>query len=67
MIVIDKNTFVSLNALANHFNLPDSYLKQLANRSLIPFLKVNGRLRFNFEAVEKALADIAAKGSGGDE
>jgi hypothetical protein len=66
MIVIDKNTFVSLNALANHFNLPDSYLKQLANRSLIPFLKVNGRLRFNFEAVQQALSELAAKG-GGDE
>jgi len=62
MIIIDKNTFVSLNALANHFNLPDSYLKQLANRSLIPFLKVNGRLRFNLEAVSQALTDLAAKG-----
>jgi len=66
MIVIDKNTFVSLNALADHFNLPDSYLKQLANRSLIPFLKVNGRLRFNLEAVSQALADLAAKGGNDD-
>jgi hypothetical protein len=66
MIIIDKNTFVSLNALANHFNLPDEYLKQLANKSLIPFLNVNGRLKFNLEAVSQALADLAANGGGNE-
>jgi hypothetical protein len=66
MIIIDKNTFVSLSALANQLNLPDSYLRHLANNNLIPFLKINGRLRFHLGAVEKALAGLAAKGSGNE-
>ena len=66
MLIDDKNTFVSLNALANYFNLPNNYLKKLADKSLIPFLDVNGHRKFNPLSVEKALADLAAKGGGYD-
>ncbi len=61
MVIVDKNTFVTLDALANHFNLPNSYLKKLAAKNIIPSLNVNGRLRFNSEAVQSALNQIAAK------
>jgi len=66
MLIDDKNTFVSLNALANYFNLPNSYLKELADKSLIPFLNVNNHRRFNPAAVKEALADLAAKGGGNE-
>jgi len=61
MVIVDKNTFVTLDALANHFNLPNSYLKELAEKNLIPSLNVNDRLRFNPEAVQQALGKLAAK------
>lgn len=54
-MLIDKNTFVSIVALANHFNLPNNYLKKLADKGLIPSLDVNGHRKFNPLAVEKAL------------
>lgn len=54
-MIIDKNTFVSITALSNHFNLPNSYLKKLADKGLIPSLDVNGHRKFNPLAVEKAL------------
>jgi len=62
MAIIDKNTFVTLDALANIFSLPKEYLKKLAEDNLIPSLNVNGRLRFNTEAVQKALDCLAANG-----
>jgi len=64
---METKEYISLEILAAKLRLPQSYLRNLVENSQIPALKVNGRLRFNFEAVEKALADIAAKGSGGDE
>jgi hypothetical protein len=39
-------------------------LRNLANKGDIPKLDVNGRLRFNPEAVQKALDELAAKGGG---
>jgi hypothetical protein len=54
-MLIDKNTFVSIVALANYFNLPNDYLKKLADKGLIPSLDVNGHRKFNPLAVEKAL------------
>jgi hypothetical protein len=62
MIKIAKYTYVSLDALAVELCLPKTYLKSLANKGDIPKLDVNGRLRFNPEAVQKALDNIAAKG-----
>lgn len=55
MFNYNENSFVSLDKLATHFNLPDSYLKKLADKGLIPSLDVNGHRRFNPAAVEKAL------------
>jgi excisionase family DNA binding protein len=54
--------FVSLGFVSQETGLPQSYIKKLAKENKIPALLVSGRWRFNFEAVEKALADIAAKG-----
>jgi excisionase family DNA binding protein len=61
MLYDEKNTFVSLNTAANYFNLPNSYLKNLADTGAIPFLVVNGRCRFNLTAVEAALVKLAAR------
>ena len=62
MAIVDKNSFITLDALANSFNLPTSYLKELAENNLIPSLNVNGRLRFNIAGVQQALDALAAKG-----
>ena len=57
-MLIDKNIFVSIGSLSSHFNLPERYLKELADKGAIPFLCVNGRRRFSPAAVEKALAKL---------
>lgn len=62
MTIIDKNTFVTLDALANIFNLPRGYLKKLAEENLVPSLNVNGRLRFNITGVQQALDGLATEG-----
>ena len=62
MVLVDKNSFVTLDALANNFNLPKGYLKKLADENLIPSLNVNGRLRFSIAAVQQALDKLAVKG-----
>ena len=63
MALVDKNSFVTLDALANNFNLPKGYLKKLAEENLIPSLNVNGRLRFNLKSIQQALDNLAAKGA----
>lgn len=58
--------FLSLEELAIHLNLPQSYLRQLAADGKIPFLRPGGRRRFDSEAVRAALcrlADEASKGA----
>ena len=57
-----QNTYVSLEAVAAELGLPKSYLKQLAANKSIPYLNVNGRLRFDGPAVRQALHQLAAKG-----
>lgn len=52
--------YISIKTTAKILNLPVSYLKVLADNKAIPFLVVNGRLRFNLEAVEAALNELAA-------
>lgn len=59
---MSTNEYISLEILATKLNLPQSYLRNLVANHQIPALNVNGRLRFNFEAVKEALADLAAKG-----
>ena len=53
--------FISLEALAVTLNLPQKFLRELADKKQIPSLDVNGRLRFNPEVVQSALNQIAAK------
>ena len=57
-----KYTYVSLEGLTATFRLPLSYLRELAKTNKIPSLNINGRLRFNPEAVQQALDKLAAKG-----
>ena len=58
--------YISLEALASTFNLPQKFLRELAESKKIPTLKVGNRLRFNPKAVQQALDRFAAKG-GDDE
>ena len=53
--------YISLEALAATFRLPQNYLRELAKANKIPSLSINGRLRFNPEAVQSALDQIATK------
>lgn len=57
-----KYKYVSLEALAAELCLPKEYLKNLASRGDIPNLDVNGKMRFNLQAVQQALDKLAAKG-----
>ncbi|MFX0194592.1 MAG: hypothetical protein ACFFCW_00595 [Candidatus Hodarchaeota archaeon] len=59
-----ETKYISLSRLASHLGLPANYLRELSNKYLIPRLNVKGRLRFNPEAVQKALDDLAANGGG---
>ena len=54
--------YISLEVLAVTLKLPQSFLRQLTEKKLIPFLDVNGRFRFNPETVQQALDDLARKG-----
>jgi hypothetical protein len=53
--------YISLEILSAKTNLPQKYLKELSGKDLIPYLNVNGRLRFNPSAVQEALDNLAAK------
>ncbi|HUU16683.1 MAG TPA: hypothetical protein VMW72_06005 [Sedimentisphaerales bacterium] len=55
-----KRQFVSLEALAVELHLPKSYLRALVNKKLIPYLDVNGRLRFDPVLVVEALTNLAS-------
>jgi hypothetical protein len=66
MFVDNENTFVSLDRLSRYFDLPKDYLRELADKNLIPFLNVKGYRRFNPITVEKALSKLAKKGDNND-
>jgi len=55
-----QTKYVTLGAMAEAVGLPTAYLRELAESRKIPCLFVNGRLRFNPAAVEKALAFLAS-------
>ena len=55
--------YISLEVLAAKLRLPLKYLRKLAKTNKIPSLNVNGRLRFNPDAVQEALDKIAANGA----
>ena len=58
--------FVNLKSLSKCLNLSENYLKQLSLEGKIPVLYVNGRLRFNPDAVRSALDELASKGGDND-
>ena len=59
---MNTTEYISLEILAAKLRLPQSYLRNLAEKSQIPALNVNGRLRFNLVAVQQVLTGLAAKG-----
>jgi hypothetical protein len=60
MNIINSN-FVSLDVLALELCLPKRYLKELADTNAIPFLIVSRRKRFNPQAVQDVLNQIAVE------
>ena len=58
--------YISLEVLAAKFRLPLKYLRELAWDNSIPSLNVNGRLRFNLDAVQQALDRLAEQGASND-
>jgi predicted transcriptional regulator len=59
---METKQYISVEVLSAKTKLPQKYLKELAKKNVIPALNVNGRLRFNPEAVQQALDKLAAKG-----
>lgn len=57
-----KKKIHNLIGLSNELQLPAKWLKQQAEIGTIPVLNVDGKLRFNLDAVEEALCELAAKG-----
>ena len=55
-------SYISLEALSATLGLPKAYLKNLADSGEIPCLDVNGRRRFNRQAVRETLDSKASKG-----
>jgi excisionase family DNA binding protein len=55
-------TYITLTSLSHKSGLSKRALKELVNQKKIPALSIGNRLKFNTEAVEKALADLASKG-----
>jgi len=61
-----KEKLYNLLGLSRKFNLPVKWLKEKAAKGQIPSLRIRGRFRFNIEAVEAALLEMAAKGGNTD-
>ncbi len=59
---METKEYISLEVLAASTRLPQTYIRDLIEAGHIPFLNVNGRLRFNPAQVQAALDDLAAKG-----
>ena len=55
-----NKAYVSLDALAVALGLPRRYLRELAQRQLIPHLSIGGRMRFQESDVLTALGKLAA-------
>jgi hypothetical protein len=58
---MNEKIFIPLKRLSSRLGLSSRYLRQLADDSLIPSLKINGRLRFNPSRVQDALNRLAEK------
>lgn len=61
---MDVIPYDSLEVLALRLNLPQKYLRALAESHAIPFIEVSGRWRFNPLAVQRVLDERAAQGCG---
>lgn len=55
----------NVHELARRLRLPVPWLSRAANSKVIPCLRVGGRRLFEFNAVEDALARLAAGGGSG--
>jgi len=64
---VKNKIYNPLNVTARLLGLPAPYIKELAQQGKIPFLKIRNRLRFNPEAVQEALDEIAANKGDNDE
>ncbi len=60
------NSILSLPDLADYLQLPRKWLRDAAFDGRIPSLKIGRRLVFNTEAVQGALASLAAQTKGGE-
>jgi excisionase family DNA binding protein len=56
-----EKKYITLKDLSYRLGLSGNYLRDLAKDGKIPSLNVNGRLRFNLDAVQRALNGLAAK------
>lgn len=56
-----STTFVSGRALAELLGVPESYIRRESRQGHIPALRVGQRLKYNPEAVRKALLDRAKR------
>jgi len=54
-----STSYHNLDSLAVRLGLPRTYLRGLARRREIPYLKVGRRLRFDEEAVRSALRKLS--------
>ncbi len=63
---MEDKKYISLNAVAYVLGLPKAYIRRLAEAGSIPTIRTGKQILANLEAVEKALAEMAAKGAGND-
>jgi hypothetical protein len=54
-----NDSYIPLESLVTRLGLPKRYLRKLAEAGDIPYLDVNGRLRFNEVEVREALSTLA--------
>jgi len=58
------DNLLNLYGLSRELNLPVKWLKAKAIEGQIPCLRIGRRFRFNREAVEAAILDMASEGKG---
>jgi len=61
-----EKIYITLSQLSHKTGLSKQVLKGLVSKNKIPALNIGNRLKFNFEAVQKALDDLAANGRSDD-
>jgi excisionase family DNA binding protein len=58
-----ETSYISLDVLAARLGLPRPFLREQAQRGVIPYLCVRGRMRFEESAVRDALRREAEAGT----